>query len=151
MSEGNLIQVSFGKPGGQNMKMHLDEDNDEEGPVLDCTSRFESAKGVLLQRLKIDKVTVAQGCVAIRFSTSKEEVTRLRSDQASVQKFFRRVRRICLPEISGAEWRVRQDYRITVRFLEDDPESIRLYFYVEDGADTEQTFSQPLATLTVAV
>jgi hypothetical protein len=152
MPKGNLIEISFGKSHDQNAQVREPGSGKarQEASVLDFTARNEYAKGAFLQRMNVDMVTVGQGVVAIRFAISAIDRARLRKNLVSVEKYLRRVRAICLSEIDDQNWRVRPDYRVSVQFPEDMEESIRVYFYVEAGADTEQVFSQPKTTLKVA-
>ena len=153
MPKGNLIEISFGK--SHDPKAQVREPGsgkaDQEAPVLDFAARNEYARGAFLQRMKVDMVTIAQGVVAIRLAAPMEDLIRLQKNRALAEKFLRRVTAIRMPKPGGHTWRVRKDYQVTLRFLEDALGSIRLYFFVEAGADKEEVFSQPDVIISVVV
>lgn len=153
MPKGNLIEISFGKSNDTNAQSPQpgEDSAGRETPVLDFTARNEYLKGAFLRRMKVDLVTVTQGVVAIRLAASTEDLVRLQQNVALAEKFLRRVRTIRMSGLGGHNWRVRQDYRVVVRFLENAPESVRLYFYVEAGADTEEVYSQPDIVISVVI
>lgn len=150
MPKGNLIEVSFGKPGNKVGRGSPESKQDaqkppERTPVSGLTARIECRNGDFLKRMLVRAVAWTNDAVAIKVFFPAESREQLSRNVKEIEAYLRGVRKISLPE-EGQEWRVSPNSQVIVAFCEDQPDILRFVFFV-DGPVGQAAYSAPKVRL----